>query len=45
VDLHHQDVKWFYDQPTNAVGAQADRRMGIAGEDLSNSFPATAFVG
>ncbi len=28
-----------------SVGAPADRRMGIAGEDLEGSFAATAFVG
>jgi len=45
VDLHHETCKRFYDQIIYAVGAQADRRMGIAGEDLPNSFPAAAFVG
>src|SRR5690348_14181937 len=44
VDLHHRELKRFYDQVIYAVGAQADRRMGIAGEDLRNSFPATSFV-
>ena len=44
-ELHHQDLKRFYDQIIYAVGAQADRRMGIPGEDLPNSFPATSFVG
>jgi ferredoxin--NADP+ reductase len=45
VDLHHKELKQFYDQIVYAVGAQADRRMGIPGEELPNSFPATAFVG
>lgn len=45
VDLHHKDLTQFYDQIIYAVGAQADRRMGIPGEDLRNSFPATSFVG
>jgi ferredoxin/flavodoxin---NADP+ reductase len=45
VDLHHKELKQFYDQLIYAVGAQADRRMGIPGEDLPNSFPATSFVG
>jgi len=45
VDLHHHDLHRFYDQIIFAVGAQSDRRMGIEGEDLPNSFPATAFVG
>ena len=43
--LHHADLKPFYDQIIYAVGAQADRRMGIPGEELEGSFPATAFVG
>ena len=45
VDIHHEELKRFYDQIIYAVGAQADRRMGIPGEDLPNSLPATAFVG
>ena len=45
VDIHHKEVKQFYDQIIYAVGAQADRRMGIPGEDLPNSFPAISFVG
>jgi ferredoxin--NADP+ reductase len=44
-DLHHHDLKEHYDQIIYAVGAQADRRMGIPGEDLAGSFPATAYVG
>lgn len=44
-DIHHQDLLDLYDQVIYAVGAQADRRMGIPGEDLANSLPATAFVG
>ncbi len=44
-DIEHEDVKQFYDQIVYAVGAQADRRMGIPGEDLDGSFPATVFVG
>ncbi len=45
VDLHHHDLIAYYDQIIYAVGAQADRRMHIPGEDLPNSYPATAFVG
>jgi ferredoxin/flavodoxin---NADP+ reductase len=45
VDIHHQDLLQFYDQIIYAVGAQADRRMGIAGEEMSNVFPALSFVG
>ena len=40
VDLHHRDLKRHYDQIVYAVGAQADRRMSIPGEDLPNSHPA-----
>lgn len=45
VDLLHADIKPYYDQIVYAVGAQSDRQMGIAGEDLEGSYPATAFVG
>lgn len=45
VDIHHQELKQWYDQIVYAVGAEADRRMGIPGEDLPNSLAATAFVG
>jgi ferredoxin--NADP+ reductase len=45
VDIHHTELKQFYDQIVYAVGAQADRRMGIPGEDLPNTFPALSFVG
>lgn len=44
-DLHHADLIRLYDQIIYAVGAQSDRRMGIPGEDLPGSFPATIFVG
>lgn len=44
-DLHHLALQPLYDQIVYTVGAQADRRMGIVGEDLAGSFPATAFVG
>jgi ferredoxin--NADP+ reductase len=45
VDLHHLDLKRLYDQIVYAVGAQADRRMSIPGENLPNSHPAISFVG
>lgn len=44
-DLRHEDLKQYYDQIIYAVGAQADRRMGIPGEDLEGSYAATVFVG
>jgi ferredoxin/flavodoxin---NADP+ reductase len=43
-DLHHSDLVDLYDGVIYAVGAQTDRRMGIPGEDLPGSWPATAFV-
>ena len=43
-DLHHDDLVELYDAVVYAVGAQTDRRMGIPGEDLPGSWPATEFV-
>ncbi|MBV8259088.1 MAG: FAD-dependent oxidoreductase, partial [Actinobacteria bacterium] len=43
-DLHHSDLMRLYDAVVYAVGAQSDRRMGIPGEDLPGSWPATEFV-
>src|SRR5690348_14906991 len=43
-DLHHSDLVRLYDAVVYAVGAQTDRRLGIPGEDLPGSWPATAFV-
>lgn len=44
-DLTLADLGRYYDQIVFSVGAQADRRMGIPGEDLAGSYAATAFVG
>jgi ferredoxin/flavodoxin---NADP+ reductase len=44
-DLIIDDLRQYYDQIVFSVGAQADRRMGIPGEDLHGSFAATSFVG
>lgn len=44
-DLSSVDLAQHYDAVVYAVGAQSDRRMGIPGEDLVGSFPATIFVG
>ncbi|NTU86063.1 MAG: FAD-dependent oxidoreductase [Chloroflexales bacterium] len=44
-DVTHEDLKARYDQIIYAVGAQSDRKMGIPGEDLVGSLPATQFVG
>jgi ferredoxin/flavodoxin---NADP+ reductase len=43
-DLTHDDLAELYDAVVYAYGAQADRRMGIPGEDLPGSWPATEFV-
>ncbi len=43
-DLTHDELVGLYDGVVYAVGAQTDRRMGIPGEDLPGSWPATAFV-
>jgi ferredoxin--NADP+ reductase len=43
-DLAHDELTSLYDAVIYAFGAQTDRRMGIPGEDLPGSWPATAFV-
>lgn len=42
--LKLDDLKQHYHQILFSTGAQTDRRMGIPGEDLQNSHPATEFV-
>jgi ferredoxin--NADP+ reductase len=44
-DIHRDELRKLYHQVVYAVGAPTDRRMGIPGEDLDGSLPATAFVG
>ena len=44
-DVSLEDVRGLYDAAIFATGAASDRKMGIPGEDLSGSFPATEFVG
>jgi ferredoxin/flavodoxin---NADP+ reductase len=44
-DLSSAELAQHYDAVVYAVGAQSDRRMGIPGEDLEGSYPATIFVG
>jgi len=44
-DLTHDDLLRYYHAIIYAVGAQTDRQMGIPGEDLPGSHPATEFVG
>ena len=43
-DLSHEELLELYDAVVYSVGAQTDRRLGIPGEDLPGSWPATAFV-
>jgi ferredoxin/flavodoxin---NADP+ reductase len=43
-DLTHDELTDAYDAVIYAFGAQADRRMGIPGEDLPGSWAATEFV-
>ena len=39
-----EDLRRHYHMVLYTTGAQTDRRMGIPGEDLKNSHPATEFV-
>jgi ferredoxin/flavodoxin---NADP+ reductase len=43
-DIFHEDLLARYHAVIYAVGAEADKRMGIPGEDLPGSAAATAFV-
>ncbi len=43
-DLGHDDLVALYDAVVYAVGAQTDRRLGIPGEELPGSWPATELV-
>jgi ferredoxin--NADP+ reductase len=43
-DLTHDELTTHYGAVVYAFGAQTDRRLGIPGEDLPGSWPATAFV-
>src|SRR5439155_23374267 len=42
--VRHDELLRVYDAVVYTVGAQTDRRLGIPGEDLPGSWPATAFV-
>jgi ferredoxin--NADP+ reductase len=42
--IAHEELLELYDAVVYTVGAQTDRRLGIPGEDLPGSWPATAFV-
>ncbi|HET9073046.1 MAG TPA: FAD-dependent oxidoreductase [Solirubrobacteraceae bacterium] len=43
-DLSHQQLVDAYDAVIYAVGTPSDRKLGIPGEDLPGSVPATEFV-
>jgi len=43
-DIEVTDLRRHYHQIVYSTGAQTDRRMGIPGEDLKGSHPATEFV-
>ena len=43
-DLDRDDLERHYHQVVFATGAPSDRRLGIPGEDLRGSHPATEFV-
>jgi len=43
-DVTHEELRRSYAAVVYAFGAQSDRRLGIPGEDLPGSWPATAFV-
>jgi ferredoxin--NADP+ reductase len=43
-DLTHAELAELYGAVVYAIGSQTDRRLGIPGEDLPGSWPATAFV-
>jgi ferredoxin--NADP+ reductase len=43
-DISPHDLSRLYDAVVYCVGAQTDRRLGIPGEDLPGSWPATEFV-
>jgi ferredoxin--NADP+ reductase len=44
VDISHAELVRHYDAVIYATGAQTDKSLGIAGEDLPGSAPATEFV-
>ncbi|MFE5585351.1 4Fe-4S binding protein [Kitasatospora sp. NPDC056531] len=44
-DVTHEELAAHHHAVVYAVGAASDRRLGIPGEDLPGSLPATAFVG
>jgi ferredoxin/flavodoxin---NADP+ reductase len=43
-DVTHEELAALYDAVIYAIGSQADRRLGITGEDLPGSWAATELV-
>ena len=43
-DVTHEELRRLYEAVVYSVGAQADRQLGIPGEDLPGSWAATEFV-
>jgi ferredoxin/flavodoxin---NADP+ reductase len=43
-DVTHEELVGLYDALVYAVGSQTDRRLGIPGEDVPGSWPATELV-
>ena len=44
-DFLHSDLQTYYHAVIYAVGSSSDKKLGIPGEDLKGSNPATEFVG
>ena len=44
VDIAHSELMEHYTAVVYATGAQTDKSLGIPGEDLPGSWPATEFV-
>ncbi|HEX4335701.1 MAG TPA: FAD-dependent oxidoreductase [Polyangiaceae bacterium] len=44
-DVSVEELVAYYDQVVFAVGCETDRHLGIPGEELAGSHPATSFVG
>jgi len=44
VDISHEELMDHYTAVVYATGAQTDKSLGIAGEELPGSWPATEFV-
>lgn len=44
-DLTIEDLRHYYDACIFTCGAETDKKLGVAGEELQGSFAATEFVG